>query len=204
MLLSNKIVLDISIERSSLISKLDYWPDQLMLVVYFRHQKPKYRTYGEVYPDHFYEMVKTKSIGKFYLQFIKPNFKQINYTDMAKERPKTKNLASNERRYIKMKINVMNINKDWLFPGEKGAYMDATLVMLPDGEVDKYGNLGFIVQDVPTEIYEKEKNLPKPQRTKGEILGNGAELDWGSSSPQPGETSGTPGLQSDILDDLPF
>lgn len=201
-MLSETVILDIGLDRSSLIKQLVYEPDSHLLTVYFHNYYTKYITYEDVYPNHFEELCKAKSIGQLYLKFIKPNFKQVNYEKMA-DRPKTKNLASNQKRFIKISINVQEIIKEWIIAGEKGAYLGITLQMLPDGELDRYGNLGMVTQDVPKFIYEKEKALPAAQRTKGPILGNGAELDWGPREGMPGETNGTT-LSEEAIDDLPF
>lgn len=203
---SNYIQLDISEERSSLISRLKYWIQQEVLVVYLRHGKPKYRSYGGVSMNHFDELVKAKSIGKLYLSFIKPNFTQLNSEDMSdeKKRPPTKNLASNEKRFIKISINVQEIDKKWLLAGEKGTYLAMTLHMLPDGTVDKYGNLGMITQDVPKWVYDKEKELSPKEKSKGAILGNAAELDWPAREGTAGASNTSGPLPDDVADDLPF
>lgn len=138
------------------------------------------------------------SLGKFYLTYIKPNYKLKNTNFMAQ--PKGINKSKDKKRFIKMRVNVLEINKDWLFVGKNGTYLDLTLMLLPDGEVDKYENLGMVVQDVPQEIYKKDK------KAQGPILGNGKELEWegasGESSPGGGGTlaSGDNGAN----DDLPF
>lgn len=105
-------------------------------------------------------------------------------------------------KFIKLKINVREINKEWLFVGEKGTY--ANLTLMYNEEEDSYGNNGMIVQDVPKKVYEEEKSLPKEKRTKGPILGN-AKV-WGEQSVSQelkvGEESGKLGAASN--DDLPF
>ena len=65
---------------------------------------------------------------------------------------------------IGLKINVSNIDKNRLFKGEKGTYLDITLLENREGP-DKYGNDFIVVQDVTKE--EREKGV------KGPILGNG-------------------------------
>ena len=116
-------------------------------------------------------------------------------------RPGTKNQSSGKTRWIKMKIDLTKLKKEWFFTSEKGSvYADITLAMKPDGEVDQYGNLGMIIQDVPQAIYKEDKTV------KGPILGNGAELDWGAGVGErvnPGEETGTAYTPSSD-DDLPF
>lgn len=72
------------------------------------------------------------------------------------------------------RINVDAINQAWLFKGEKGRYLDFT--MFYNEEQDQYQNNGMIVQSVPTEVYKKEKDLPKDKRSSGAILGNAKEF----------------------------
>ena len=69
---------------------------------------------------------------------------------------------------ISLKIDVSKIDKNRLFKGEKGVYLDATAFVDLD-ELDQYGNSGMITQDVSKE--EKESG------TKGPILGN-SKLFW--------------------------
>lgn len=63
---------------------------------------------------------------------------------------------------ISVKLNVKNIDKARLYVGEKGTYLDATIIMRD--EIDQYGNDGMIVQNVTKE--EREQGI------KGNILGN--------------------------------
>lgn len=65
---------------------------------------------------------------------------------------------------IGIKLNVLKIDKARLFKGEKGTYLDITLLENRDGP-DQYGNDFIVVQDVTKE--EREKGI------KGAILGNG-------------------------------
>ena len=64
---------------------------------------------------------------------------------------------------IRCKIDVTKIDKARLFKGEKGTYLDITLLENKSG-VDQYGNNGMIVQDVTKA--ERESGQ------KGAILGN--------------------------------
>lgn len=100
---------------------------------------------------------------------------------------------------IKVKINLTKINKDWLFQGEKGTYLDATLWFTE--EQDDNGNNGMITQDVPKAIWEKDKQV------RGTILGNGKV--WGArpaitAEEKVGSTEGLTKASDEALDDLPF
>lgn len=63
---------------------------------------------------------------------------------------------------ISVKLDVSKIDKSKLFKGEKGIYLDATIIMRD--EADQYGNIGMIVQNTN----EQERK----QGVKGAILGN--------------------------------
>lgn len=63
----------------------------------------------------------------------------------------------------KLKIDVTKIDKAHLFKGEKGTYLDCTLMENRDGP-DQYGNDGFIVQDTSKEAREAGE--------RGPIIGN--------------------------------
>ena len=76
---------------------------------------------------------------------------------------------------IKVKIDVSKIDKTKLFKGEKGTYLDITLLENKNG-IDQYGNSFMVVQDV-----SKEERLAG---VKGAILGNGKIF-----QPQSGGTS---------------
>lgn len=67
---------------------------------------------------------------------------------------------------IALKIDVKKLDKTKLYQGEKGLYLDATIIM--KDEPDQYGNIGMIVQNVTKE--EREKGV------KGAILGNARYL----------------------------
>ena len=64
---------------------------------------------------------------------------------------------------ISAKLNVSKILKEHLFKGEKGTYLDITLIENKEG-TDQYGNDYFVVQDLGKEAREKGE--------KGPILGN--------------------------------
>jgi len=180
--------------NSSLIRKIEYFPDFEFCTVYFHKyftDKLHYRLTIEELAD----FISAKSVGKHYLQTIKTK-------KMAdeKQKPKGVNKASTEKRFIKMRLDVTKINKAWLLAGQKGTYMDLTLHMLPDGEVDGYENLGMITQDVPKDVYKVDK------KAKGPILGNGKEITWDNSAAAEGSVGEalSPVSSNDVDDDLPF
>ena len=88
---------------------------------------------------------------------------------------------------IAVNLDVKKIDKNRLYVGKKGTYLDA-VIFLKD-EADEYGNHGFIVQSVDKE--EREKGV------KGEILGNVKLLGQQGSQPS------TPVEEVDD-DQLPF
>jgi len=93
---------------------------------------------------------------------------------------------------IALKIDVTKIDKQRLYKGEKGTYLDAVL-FLEDAD-DQYGQRGMITQSVKKE--EREAGV------KGAILGNCKVL---SEKPQQGVTNAqvADALDADIQD-LPF
>lgn len=117
---------------------------------------------------------------------------------MADKKDLGVNKHSDKKRFIKMRLNVLKINKEWLFQGQEGVYADITLVLLPDGTVDKYGHCGMITQDVPKEVYKENKD------TQGEILGNGFEFAPRAQEGSPAQKAGSLGLNDGMADDLPF
>jgi len=93
------------------------------------------------------------------------------------------------KKTIALKIDVTKIDKQRLFKGKKGTYLDAVLMF--DDQDDQYGNNGMIVQSVSKE--EREKGI------KGEILGNAKDLTR-TDSPK----NEIPETVDDMDDDLPF
>jgi len=65
-------------------------------------------------------------------------------------------------RLVRLKIDVTKIDKERLFQGKKGTYLDATVFL--DDDPGQYGDNGMITQDVSKE--EREAG------TRGAILGN--------------------------------
>ena len=64
---------------------------------------------------------------------------------------------------VRIKLDVSKIDKNRLFKGAKGTYLDATVFIDVD-QKDQYDNNGFIAQDVSKE--EREQGV------KGPIVGN--------------------------------
>lgn len=178
--------IELDIMDSTLISSIEYFEEQEELEIKFKKYYVDKLVYREVPLSYFIEFSEAKSFGKFYLQYIKPNFK-------LKHNPQ--NMAD---LVIKCKINILKVIKDWFFQGEKGVYFNFTI--LYNKEQDAYKNNGLIIQDVPTEIYKADKTK------KGEILGNCRVWEnsgAGSEEGQPGKESGKMGIDG-ISDDLPF
>ncbi len=66
-----------------------------------------------------------------------------------------------------IKINCSRIDKKYLFDGKNGKYLDLVLFENKGGP-DRYGNTGFVVQDLGKEARDRGE--------KGEILGNYKEI----------------------------
>jgi len=65
---------------------------------------------------------------------------------------------------IRLKIDVSKIDKDRLFKGEKGVYLDCALIESPNNEYNDY----VIIESISKEERDEGK--------KGTIIGNGKEL----------------------------
>ena len=78
---------------------------------------------------------------------------------------------------IAIKIDVTKIEKERLYVGEKGTYLDAVLIPTENNE---YGNSHMIVQSVSKE--EREAG------TQGPILGNAKQIGQSESKPATQET----------------
>ena len=76
---------------------------------------------------------------------------------------------------VSLKINVSQIDKERLFSGQKGKYLDCT-VFIDVNDLDQYGNSGMITQDVTKD--------EKSQGVKGNILGN-CKVFWNESGQAP-------------------
>ena len=100
---------------------------------------------------------------------------------------------------ITCKINVTRIDKQYLFEGKTGKYLDIALMTNKDGP-DQYGNDGFIIQDIP-----KEK---RDAGEKGPIIGNWK--DRSKTKPEVSKPVARPPVATDANgtptepDDVPF
>jgi hypothetical protein len=162
--------------------------------------------YDKVPLEVFLDFSASNSFGSYYNANIKNKYKHLNLTKMAEKngnKPNKINKAGDHKRFIKMSIDVTKLNKDWFYVSRdedgnvKAVYAKITLCMLPDGTVDKFGQLGFIVQEVPADIAKENKDL------KGPILGNGEELEWNRQEEKL-ERVNTNSEEDNMMDDLPF
>ncbi len=97
--------------------------------------------------------------------------------------------------FIRVKVDVTKIDKDRLFRGAKGTYLD--LVLIPTRE-SKYGETHLVKQDISKEEREAGVNLP--------ILGNAKELAE-EAADRPAVTKAAPSGSEDDWggdDGLPF
>lgn len=97
---------------------------------------------------------------------------------------------------LTVRIDVTKIEKEWLYKGAKGTYLDVT-VHLKDAP-DQYGNDGFAVQQAPKAEYDAGK--------RGLILGNVRKLGQApaaapSAASQPSDWNKS---QTAPDEDLPF
>jgi len=90
---------------------------------------------------------------------------------------------------VRIKLNVSQIEKERLFRGAKGTYLDATAFINLD-EKGQYGDNGMVTQDVTKE--EREAG------TKGPILGN-VTVFYRDDQPQQAPQQQSPGQQGAAL-----
>ena len=96
---------------------------------------------------------------------------------------------------IGLKIDVTKIDKNRLFKGNKGVFLDVTTFVDLD-EFDQYGNSGMITQDVYKE--EREAGI------KGPILGN-CKVFWPKKESSPVHPSAPAADTGESFDDdIPF
>lgn len=101
---------------------------------------------------------------------------------------------------LKLKIDVTKIDKSRLFKAASGAtYLDCTVLLKDNGEVDQYGNNGMIVQEI--------SKADRDAGLKGAILGNSKPM-GGATAPKATPVTAKPTtaapIASDSDDDLPF
>lgn len=99
---------------------------------------------------------------------------------------------------IALKIDVSKIDKNKLYQGQKGTYLDAVLFL--NDEPDQYGQSGMITQSVSKE--------ERAQGVKGAILGNCKILSNGNTNSNPRQPSqadnSSPSTNQSEEDDLPW
>jgi len=92
---------------------------------------------------------------------------------------------------LSVRIDVTKIDKERLYKGQKGTYLDLT-TFVDTASQDQYENNGFISQSVDKE--EREKGVQTP------ILGNVKDF-YTDGSEQPS----TPQAKQEVIDeDIPF
>jgi hypothetical protein len=87
---------------------------------------------------------------------------------------------------LRLKIDVAKIDKSALFRGEKGTYLDVTVLM--KDEPDQYGNDGMVTQDIGKDRRDAGE--------RGAILGNArwVKRDDAPKASRPGGISAKPQL----------
>ena len=93
---------------------------------------------------------------------------------------------------VSFSINVSQIEKERLYAGKKGKYLDCTVFIDPNA--DQYGQNGMIVQSVSKE--------EKAQGVKGPILGN-CKIFWTDGQQQQQPQQQQP-VDDFVGDDIPF
>jgi len=89
------------------------------------------------------------------------------------------------------KIDVKKINKDWLFTGAKGTYLDA--VIYENDNVDQYGNSHVIKQGPPAEA--------RAQGAKPIIIGNCKPMPQKGGGARPAAKTATPAKEHPLMQD---
>ena len=96
---------------------------------------------------------------------------------------------------IVMNINVSRVDKSALYDGKNGKYLSLTLHEKKDG-VDKFGNHGFVSQDIG-----KERRM---KGEKGPILGSYKHVGGYTKQAGGNATSADKFTDEDPNDDIPF
>ena len=98
---------------------------------------------------------------------------------------------------VGIKIDVSKIDKNKLYQGKNGTYLDAT-VFIDTGKESKWGDHGMITQSVTKD--EKEEGI------KGAILGN-VKVFWSDTTSAPHQNTSAPHQNTSAPvpnDDIPF
>lgn len=93
--------------------------------------------------------------------------------------------------WISAKIDVKKIDKTALFVGEKGTYLDVTLIPNKNGQ-DQYGNDYIVTQDISKERREAGE--------RGPIIGNAKVREYKKKT----NDAQPPATKTDTADDLGF
>jgi len=91
-------------------------------------------------------------------------------------------------KFVVIKINVSAIEKEHLYKGAKGTYLD--LAVRLNDEPDKYGHHGMVTQGISKEL--------RAAGVRGAILGNAKII--GDVE----QKAAAPKVEIDLSDDLPF
>lgn len=94
---------------------------------------------------------------------------------------------------IRVKVDVTKINKEKLFKGTKGTYLDLTLIPTKG---DKFGNDYMVVQDLG--------KGPDGKYVKGGIIGNGKLAGYGGGGSGGQQQRSNPTQASADPEDVPF
>lgn len=78
---------------------------------------------------------------------------------------------------ISIKINASKIDKDHLYQGKTGKFLDAILIPNKDGQPDQYGQDGFVAQSVSKEA--------RARGEKGPIIGSWRHVQQGGAQRKP-------------------
>lgn len=89
---------------------------------------------------------------------------------------------------IRCNINVSKVDKQYLYEGKTGKFLEVTLLESKGGQ-DKYGNDGFIVQGVSKEARDRGE--------RGPIIGS-----WKHSTKAPRSQGHPTGGTQPVADDL--
>lgn len=152
--------------KSSLIRLLKYDDETKELEVFFHSQQWKHDTKYLYFPEtEFFNLIDADSVGRYYLDNIEHFFKTERFINKLKN----SKMARKSDKVINLRVDVTKINKDWLFKGEKGTYLD--LVLFYREEPDEYKTNGMVTQAVPKKVWENDRNA------RGNILGNCKDFD---------------------------
>jgi hypothetical protein len=86
----------------------------------------------------------------------------MNASPSEQHKP-TQNHNQKMQNKIVVKMDVSKIDKQHLYEGKKGVYLDAILMFNRDGQ-SQYGDDGFIIQSISKELRDKGE--------RGPIIGN--------------------------------